>query len=69
MLARSKRELLAWLDNDALPAAAAFERRVEWLRTLPWWSHVGSFMNRSNFRTRSELVQAPGASRVAGGRQ
>ena len=155
MLARTKRVLLAWLDNDALPAAAAFERRVEWVRTLPfigmhamclgviwvgtsktaivvaiglyvvrmlaitgfyhryfshrtfrtsralqfvfallvtmavqrgplwwaahhrhhhahaddeddshspsqhgfWWSHVGWFMNRSNFRTRSELVQ------------
>ncbi len=155
MLARSKRLLLAWLDNDALPAAASFERRVEWVRTLPfigmhvmclgviwvgtsktaivvaislyvvrmlaitgfyhryfshrtfrtsralqfvfavlgtmavqrgplwwaahhrhhhahadeeddshspsqhgfWWSHVGWFMNRSNFRTRSELVR------------
>jgi stearoyl-CoA desaturase (Delta-9 desaturase) len=155
MLARTKRLLLAWLDNDSLPAAAAFERRVEWVRTLPfigmhamclgviwvgtskaaivvaiglyvvrmlaitgfyhryfshrtfrtsralqfvfallgtmavqrgplwwaahhrhhhahaddeddshspsqhgfWWSHVGWFMNRSNFRTRSELVQ------------
>ncbi len=22
-----------------------------------WWSHVGWFMNRSNFRTRSELIQ------------
>jgi stearoyl-CoA desaturase (delta-9 desaturase) len=147
--------LLAWFDNDALTAEEPFERRVEWLRTLPfigmhlmclgviwvgvsatallvalalyglrmlaitgfyhryfshrtfrtsrwlqflfavvgatavqrgplwwaahhrhhhahadddadghsprqhgfWWSHVGWFMNRSNFRTRIELVQ------------
>jgi stearoyl-CoA desaturase (Delta-9 desaturase) len=155
MWARSKRLLLTWFDNQALPASGEFERRVEWLRTLPfigmhgmcfgviwvgvsttavvvaialyvvrmlaitgfyhryfshrtfrtsralqfvfavlgtmavqrgplwwaahhrhhhahadderdshspsrhgfWWSHVGWFMNRSNFRTRSELVQ------------
>jgi len=151
----SKRTLLAWFDNQAVAASQQFERRVEWLRTLPfigmhlmcagviwvgvsstallvaaalyvlrlvaitgfyhryfshrtfrtsralqfvfavlgtmavqrgplwwaahhrhhhahadeendshsptqhgfWWSHVGWFMNRSNFRTRSELIQ------------
>jgi stearoyl-CoA desaturase (delta-9 desaturase) len=151
----SKRTLLAWFDNQAVAASGQFERRVEWLRTLPfigmhlmcagviwvgvsstallvaaalyvlrlvaitgfyhryfshktfrtsralqfvfavlgtmavqrgplwwaahhrhhhahadeaddshspaqhgfWWSHVGWFMNRSNFRTRSELIQ------------
>jgi len=151
----SKRTLLAWFDNQAVAASRQFERRVEWLRTLPfigmhlmcagviwvgvsstallvaaalyvlrlvaitgfyhryfshrtfrtsravqfvfavlgtmavqrgplwwaahhrhhhahadeaddshspaqhgfWWSHVGWFMNRSNFRTRSELIQ------------
>lgn len=151
----SKRLLLAWFDNQAVSASRQFERRVEWLRTLPfigmhlmcagviwvgvsstallvaavlyvirlvaitgfyhryfshrtfrtsravqfvfavlgtmavqrgplwwaahhrhhhahadeaddshsptqhgfWWSHVGWFMNRSNFRTRSELIQ------------
>lgn len=153
MRALSK-HLLAWFDNQAVPASHQFERRVEWLRTLPfigmhlmcagviwvgvsttavlvaaalygarlvaitgfyhryfshrtfqtsrvvqfvfavlgtmavqrgplwwaahhrhhhahadeehdshspvqhgfWWSHVGWFMNRSNFRTRSELI-------------
>ena len=151
----SKRTLLAWFDNQAVAASQQFERRVEWLRTLPfigmhlmcagviwvgvsstallvaaalyvlrlvaitgfyhryfshktfrtsralqfafavlgtmavqrgplwwaahhrhhhahadeendshspaqhgfWWSHVGWFMNRSNFRTRSELIR------------
>ena len=151
----SKRTLLAWFDNQAVAASGQFERRVEWLRTLPfigmhlmcagviwvgvsstallvaaalyvlrlvaitgfyhryfshktfrtsralqfvfavlgtmavqrgplwwaahhrhhhahadeendshspaqhgfWWSHVGWFMNRSNFRTRSELIR------------
>jgi len=151
----SKRTLLAWFDNQAVTASQQFERRVEWLRTLPfigmhlmcagviwvgvsstallvavalyvlrlvaitgfyhryfshktfrtsralqfvfavlgtmavqrgplwwaahhrhhhahadeendshspaqhgfWWSHVGWFMNRSNFRTRSELIR------------
>ena len=151
----SKQVLLAWFDNDVVPASQQFERRVEWLRVLPfigmhlmcacviwvgvsstallvaaalyvlrlvaitgfyhryfshrtfrtsravqfvfavlgtmavqrgplwwaahhrhhhahadeetdshsptqhgfWWSHCGWFMNRSNFRTRSELIQ------------
>ena len=151
----SKQLLLAWFDNKAVSDSQHFERRVEWLRTLPfigmhlmcagviwvgvsrtallvaaalyvlrlvaitgfyhryfshktfrtsrvvqfvfavlgtmavqrgplwwaahhrhhhahadeendshspaqhgfWWSHVGWFMNRSNFRTRSELIQ------------
>jgi stearoyl-CoA desaturase (Delta-9 desaturase) len=151
----SKRLVLAWFDNHAVFASPQFERRVEWLRTLPfigmhlmcagviwvgvsttallvaaalyvlrlvaitgfyhryfshrtfrtsravqfvfavlgtmavqrgplwwaahhrhhhahadeaddshspaqhgfWWSHVGWFMNRSNFRTRSELIR------------
>jgi len=151
----SKRLLLAWFDNQAVSDSQQFERRVEWLRTLPfigmhlmcavviwvgvsstallvaaalyvlrlvaitgfyhryfshktfrtsrvvqfvfavlgtmavqrgplwwaahhrhhhahadeendshspaqhgfWWSHVGWFMNRSNFRTRSELIR------------
>jgi stearoyl-CoA desaturase (delta-9 desaturase) len=151
----SKRTLLAWFDNQAVAASGQFERRVEWLRTLPfigmhlmcasviwvgvsstallvaaalyvlrlvaitgfyhryfshrtfrtsralqfvfavlgtmavqrgplwwaahhrhhhahadeaddshspaqhgfWWSHVGWFMNRSNFRTRSEMIR------------
>jgi stearoyl-CoA desaturase (delta-9 desaturase) len=151
----SKQVLLAWFDNEVVPASQQFERRVEWLRVLPfigmhlmcvgviwvgvsstallvaaalyvvrlvaitgfyhryfshrtfrtsralqfvfavlgttavqrgplwwaahhrhhhahadeendshsptqhgfWWSHVGWFMNRSNFRTRSELIQ------------
>ena len=151
----SKRVLLAWFDNEVVPASQQFERRVEWLRILPfigmhlmcagviwvgvsstallvaaalyvlrlvaitgfyhryfshrtfrtsravqfvfavlgtmavqrgplwwaahhrhhhahadeendshsptqhgfWWSHFGWFMNRSNFRTRSELIQ------------
>ena len=151
----SKRTLLAWFDNQALATSGQFERRVEWLRILPfigmhlmcagviwvgvsstallvavalyvlrlvaitgfyhryfshktfrtsralqfafavlgtmavqrgplwwaahhrhhhahadeendshspaqhgfWWSHVGWFMNRSNFRTRSELIR------------
>jgi stearoyl-CoA desaturase (delta-9 desaturase) len=155
MWARSKRLPSVWFDNQALPASGEFDRRVEWLRTLPfigmhvmclgaiwvgvsttavvvaialyvvrmvaitgfyhryfshrtfrtsralqfvfailgamavqrgplwwaahhrhhhahadeehdshspsrhgfWWSHVGWFMNRSNFRTRSELVK------------
>ena len=154
MRALSK-QLLAWFDNEAVPASQQFERRIEWLRTLPfigmhlmcfgviwvgvsstallvaaalyfarllaitgfyhryfshrtfrtsrvlqflfavlgtmavqrgplwwaahhrhhhahadeehdshspvqhgfWWSHMGWFMNRSNFRTRSELIQ------------
>jgi stearoyl-CoA desaturase (delta-9 desaturase) len=154
MRALSK-QLLAWFDNTAIPVSQKFERRVEWLRTLPfigmhlmcagviwvgvsttalvvaaalyvarlvaitafyhryfshrtfrtsralqfifallgtmavqrgplwwaahhrhhhahadeehdshsplqhgfWWSHMGWFMNRSNFRTRSELIQ------------
>ena len=151
----SKRVLLAWFDNEVVPASQQFERRVQWLRVVPfigmhlmcagviwvgvsstallvaaalyvlrlvaitgfyhryfshrtfrtsraiqfvfavlgtmavqrgplwwaahhrhhhahadeendshsptqhgfWWSHFGWFMNRSNFRTRSELVQ------------
>ena len=151
----SKQVLLAWFDNEVVPASQQFERRVEWLRVVPfigmhlmcagviwvgvsstallvaaalyvlrlvaitgfyhryfshrtfrtsraiqfvfavlgtmavqrgplwwaahhrhhhahadeendshsptqhgfWWSHVGWFMNRSNFRTRSELIQ------------
>ena len=151
----SKQTLLAWFDNEAVSVSQQFERRVEWLRTLPfigihlmcagviwvgvssiallvatalyvlrlvaitgfyhryfshrtfrtsrvvqfvfavlgtmavqrgplwwaahhrhhhahadeendshspaqhgfWWSHVGWFMNRSNFRTRSELIR------------
>jgi stearoyl-CoA desaturase (delta-9 desaturase) len=151
----SRQTLLAWFDNEAVSASEQFERRVEWLRTLPfigmhlmcagviwvgvsstallvatalyvlrlvaitgfyhryfshrtfrtsravqfvfavlgtmavqrgplwwaahhrhhhahadeendshspaqhgfWWSHVGWFMNRSNFRTRSELIR------------
>ena len=151
----SKQVLLAWFDNEVVPASQQFERRVEWLRVVPfigmhlmcagviwvgvsstallvaaalyvlrlvaitgfyhryfshrtfrtsraiqfvfavlgtmavqrgplwwaahhrhhhahadeendshsptqhgfWWSHFGWFMNRSNFRTRSELVQ------------
>ena len=151
----SKRTLLAWFDNQAVAASGQFERRVEWLRILPfigmhlmcagviwvgvsstallvaaalyvlrlvaitgfyhryfshrtfrtsralqfvfavlgtmavqrgplwwaahhrhhhahadeaddshspaqhgfWWSHVGWFMNRSNFRTRSEMIR------------
>lgn len=155
MWLRGKQLLLAWFDNEVLAADAPFERRIEWLRTLPflgmhlmcfgviwvgvsataltvaialytlrmlaitgfyhryfshrtfrtsrwlqflfavlgalavqrgplwwaahhrhhhahaddesdshsplqhgfWWSHAGWFMNRSNFRTRTELVQ------------
>jgi stearoyl-CoA desaturase (delta-9 desaturase) len=151
----SRQILLAWFDNEVVPASQQFERRVEWLRVLPfigmhlmcagviwvgvsstallvatalyvlrlvaitgfyhryfshrtfrtsrvlqfvfavlgtmavqrgplwwaahhrhhhahadeendshsptqhgfWWSHVGWFMNRSNFRTRGELIQ------------
>jgi len=32
----SKRTLLAWFDNQAVAASGQFERRVEWLRTLPF---------------------------------
>ena len=32
----SKRTLLAWFDNQAVAASQQFERRVEWLRTLPF---------------------------------
>jgi len=35
MRALSKR-LLTWFDNDVVPASHQFERRVEWLRTLPF---------------------------------
>jgi stearoyl-CoA desaturase (delta-9 desaturase) len=30
------KQLLAWFDNSAVSAANKFERRVEWLRTLPF---------------------------------
>jgi hypothetical protein len=36
MWARSKRLPLVWFDNQALPASGEFDRRVEWLRTLPF---------------------------------
>ena len=32
----SKRLLLAWFDNQAVSDSQQFERRVEWLRTLPF---------------------------------
>lgn len=32
----SKRVLLAWFDNAVVPASQQFERRVEWLRILPF---------------------------------
>jgi stearoyl-CoA desaturase (delta-9 desaturase) len=32
----SKRVLLAWFDNEVVPASQQFERRVEWLRILPF---------------------------------
>ncbi|HTJ17757.1 MAG TPA: hypothetical protein VL494_13350, partial [Steroidobacteraceae bacterium] len=32
----SKRTLLAWFDNQAVAASGQFERRVAWLRTLPF---------------------------------
>ena len=35
MRALSK-QLLTWFDNEAVPASQQFERRVEWLRTLPF---------------------------------
>jgi len=161
----SKQVLLAWFDNEVVPASQQFERRVEWLRVVPfigmhlmcagviwvgvsstallvaaalyvlrlvaitgfyhryfshrtfrtsraiqfvfavlgtmavqrgpvwwaahhrhhhahadeendshsptqhgfWWSHVGWFMNRSNFRTRSELNVCGGAQMLIWG--
>lgn len=36
MRARSSRWLLAWFDNAAVEAPGAFERRVDWWRTLPF---------------------------------
>ena len=32
----SKQILLAWFDNEVVPASQQFERRVEWLRVLPF---------------------------------
>jgi stearoyl-CoA desaturase (delta-9 desaturase) len=36
MLAQTRRLLLAWCDNYAVSANEKFERRIEWLRTLPF---------------------------------
>ncbi|MET0660017.1 MAG: hypothetical protein ABW110_17870 [Steroidobacteraceae bacterium] len=49
MSLRSKRLLLAWFDNAAVPATAEFERTIDWLRTLPQQSSPLSRSARQGF--------------------